>query len=485
MKRSIISILILFAFLNIWQACIDDESTGAIRELSKIDIKASQDTFYVDFGEDVTIRADVTQSGDGEMTYEWGWGTVNGYGVIKDSLKIISNEPVLHYNFKKLGQFKVRLRVTNEDGSSFYFFELYVRAAFQEGLLVLSEDENHLGRSSFLRVKEPNEIVMGNEEFVLHAFEKVNPEIALHHPKDVSWVNYDAMILLTDGGKSIHRYDRVSFDYLNTIQVDENEPGLVLEKFCLSNPPYGFAQSLAWEQNGYTRIVDFDMHIVQADTKFSPEERYDKIYFQGKTNHAIYINYEESYMNNSLAGNLGMRFTSGDYFKDRYIVNVMIDEGRRLHVITTDPQDPQKVTRTLFTNMEAMVGWFQYAGAFLNPKDTTYRASKPLTLKREMDIMTNNTYNVAFYSEGNALYQWIYKGIKLPESPLLTVDGEITCMCVSPDDEYLYLGIWNPSAQEDLKGSVYILEMKSNKIVRQYRGVADKPLKIMYKPAKD
>ena len=83
--------------------------------------------------------------------------------------------------------------------------------------------------------------------------------------------------------------------------------------------------------------------------------------------------------------------------------------------------------------------------------------------------------------KGNKLYEWIYKGFTLPETPLMTLDGEITCMQLSSDEKYVYLGIWNPGAEEELKGSIYILEMDTKKIVREYRGVADKPLKIFYK----
>lgn len=183
MKRSITYILILLAFLGLGQSCIDDDSVGMVRDLSIINIQTVQDTFYVNFGEESTLPVTVTQTGSGNLTYEWGWGDVDSQGTIKDSLKVISTEPVLHYTFRKLGQFKVRLRVTNEDGSSFYYFELYVRSPFQEGILVLSEDENKLGRTSFLRVKHPDEVVTGDEEFNLHAFEGVNPEIVLNDPR--------------------------------------------------------------------------------------------------------------------------------------------------------------------------------------------------------------------------------------------------------------------------------------------------------------
>ena len=480
MKKIILYLLASLVCLGICQSCIDDESVGVVRELSLIGIEAGRDTLYMDFGMDSKIEVAVTQTGKGNMTYEWAWGTANEIGDVKDSLEIISTDPVLHYSFRKLGQFKLRLRVTNEDGSSFRYFQLFVRTPFQEGLLVLSKDENNVGRTSFLRTKSPQDIVTGDEKFTLRACEEVNQEIVLNDPRDITWYN-NWLFLLSDGGKVIHRYDKVTFDYLNSIQVDQEYPGTRLQTLILvENSPV--STSLAWGTDRGTWLVDYGMGLVTPDTKYSLSgETYDKIYFQGIKN-ALFVNFEKSYINHALSGTFpSSRFTSDDVFKNQHIVNLMADEGNRLHVITTDPNNPLAVTITYFDDMTARQGWLNYQGAFVNPKRESYQASQPITLTRDAVMVTNNTYYVTYYAKGNELYEWIYKGLTLPETPLMTLDGEITCMQLSSDEKYVYLGIWNPGAEEELKGSVYILEMDTKKIVREYRGVADKPLKIFYK----
>ena len=479
MKRIVLYILTSLACLGIWQSCIDDESVGVIRELSLIHIEAAQDTFYVDFGLDSKIEASITQSGEGNMTYEWSWGAVNDAGKIVDSLQVISKDPVLHYAFRKLGQFKVRLRVTNEDGSGFYYFHLFVRTPFQEGLLVLSENENHVGRTSFLRTKGPQDVVTGEEEFMLNACEEVNPEIVLNHPRDVSWYK-QKLLVISDGGKVIHEYDKVTFDYLNSIRVDQEYSEASLRAFVLveNSPVY---KSLAWGGDKKIWSIDYELGLVTPNTGSFTEEKYDKVYFQGGRN-ALFVNFEESYLNHVFSVSFpNQRFSSDEIFKGQYIVNFMADEGNRLHVITTDPENPLSVTITYFDDMTARAGLFNYKGAFQNPKTSSYLATQPITLTRETVMLTNNTYYLTFYAEGNKLYEWIYKGFTLPETPLMTLDGEITCMQLSSDEKYVYLGIWNPGAEEELKGIIYILEMDTKKIVREYRGVADKPLKIFYK----
>ena len=484
MKKLVVIMILLSVFPGVWQACIDDESVGYVRELSIINIESEEDMFYANFGEELTIEADISQTGEGNISYEWAWGELGSDGSVRDSLRVISTEPVLHYAFRKLGQFKVRLKATNEDGSSFCYFVVYVRAAYEKGLLVLSKDEKNLGRTSFLRVKEPGEIVTGNEEeFVLHACEGVNPGIELDDPRDIMITggSNSAMMILSDGGSVIYRYDKKSFEYLNSILVDKDIPGLRLEKICGNNS----GASYGWGQDGYTWVIDYLMGIVMPDDSFSPEEKFDKLYYHANGNNVFFVNFEESYINHA-KGNMwpSSRFTSEDHFKGRYIVNLMGDVSDQLNEITTDSQDAQSVTITTYTTLNGSGGlpWAPvWTGGFRNPKDTTYHADKPLTLTRETEMLTNGDFRVTLYTRGNELYQWIYSGKTLPDTPLLALDGEITCMALSPNKKHVYLGIWNPSAKEELKGSIYILDMKTSQIVKQYRGVADKPMKIMYK----
>ena len=485
MKRSIVIIILLFVFPGVWQSCIDDDSVGFVRELSMVNIESKDSVYYTNFGEEFVIEPTVSQTREGgEIKYEWGYTGVRSNGGLKDSLRLISTEPVLHHAFRELGHFRIRLRATNEDGSSFAYYDVYVRTAFEQGLLVLSKDENNLGRTSFLRVKEPGEIVDGTEEtFILHALEGVNPEIKLNDPQDITWGTY--MMILTEGGKVIYRYDKMSFDYLNSLPIDGEIPGLRLKKFCATNPPAGGGVSLGWGMNGDTWVIDYNMGIVTPDGSFSPGENFDKLYFHESGNNVLFVNFEKSYINHA-SGYMwpSSRFSSGDHFKEKNIVNLVGDDADQLSVVTTDLLDTQLVTVTSYTTMNGYGGfpWApQFTGAFMNPKDTTYRANGPLTLTRETEMLTNKAYRVTFYTRGNELYQWIYSGLKLPDTPLLTLDGEITCMTLSPDNNHLYLGIWNPSAREELKGSIYIMDMNTSKIVKEYRGVADKPMKIMYK----
>ena len=106
-----------------------------------------------------------------------------------DSLRFISGEKVFEHEFSRAGVFKIRLRVENQYGSSFKYFTANIRAPFERGLLILSNDEEDNGRLSFVRLKEENELLdKENTDFNSNAFGQANPEIILRGARDVIFV---------------------------------------------------------------------------------------------------------------------------------------------------------------------------------------------------------------------------------------------------------------------------------------------------------
>lgn len=489
MKKIMINTGILLMALVLWQSCIKDETIGVIRELSEITIQSQQDTFYVDFGDELNIPLQVSQTGELDLNYEWRAGWIkNSYGQI-DSLGFVSRDPELNYSFRKMGEYKLRLRAYNDDGSTFYNFVVYVRAAFQEGLMVLSQDENQIGRTSFLRVKGPEEIVTGNEEFNIHAFEKVNPDLTLKGNIDMTILG-NKVYLLSGDEHEMYELENESLNCLNIIRWKEMYPDLMVKKFlCTDNAALG---SILWDDKG--RVWDFNSEIqmIFPDNLF-PEKAYDRIYFcnDGGGSHFFLINTQDATMEHGFYNDFPpVTFSSEDYFKGKNIVNCVGDAEYKLNVITTDQNDSRKVTITRFSPMNSFQGIYwppffypTFLGAFLDPVDYSYEATSPLALDKNAIMQVNKKEEAVFFTKGNELYRWVYTGStpKIPEFSFLPpFDGEITCLASSPDDASLYLGIWNPDAEEELKGSVYILDIKT-KAIRKYRGVADKPLKIMYK----
>ena len=212
----------------LFHACIDDDSTLPVKAISEISIQAPSDTINLDFGFELVYEPEIEQTmEDMELSYEWSY---HGYtktsigGIVKDSLKFLSNERVLRYAFKKLGEYQLRLKVTNEHGSTFKYFTLFVKAAFDQGIFVLSSDEDKKGRVSFMRPLSREEIEAGKEEsFYTSAFVSVNPGYALNDPTDAEKIGPDIFIA-SRGDKLIYRMNAQTFELYNVTDFKTDFP---------------------------------------------------------------------------------------------------------------------------------------------------------------------------------------------------------------------------------------------------------------------
>ena len=95
----------------------------------------------------------------------------------------------------------------------------------------------------------------------------------------------------------------------------------------------------------------------------------------------------------------------------------------------------------------------------------------------------NDPSSCLFFGNQNMVYKWTYNQSEIPSKAFITLpDGEIIkCMNQSADHKQLYVGTYN-SSRSDLKGSLYIYDSDTGKAIgKPYEGVADEPVKVMYK----
>ena len=109
-------------------------------------------------------------------------------------------------------------------------------------------------------------------------------------------------------------------------------------------------------------------------------------------------------------------------------------------------------------------------------------------LTSESPYVSNTKYQCLFYDSGNKIYRWYYNtATSFPTEPWRTLDelegAEITSLAVSPDNQQLYVGVYQLS-ESGLNGSFYLLNCDTGKNEGDspYLNVAYKPLKVVYKP---
>lgn len=484
-------IFIIFGMLLLCHACIEDESTLPDKPISEITISADFDTLSIDFGMELVYEPQIEQTGDLDLTYEWSYSQIDKKGN-RDSLRFLSNERVLRHQFKKLGNYDLRLKVSNEHGSAFKKYALRVRA-YDEGIFVLSKDDAGKGRVSFMRSLSREELEEGMEEtFNTDVFSSVNPGYALNDPVDVKKIDSD-IFLLSRGDNLVYRIDGQTFEMYNTTDFKEEYPGT--QPSAIVSMDRSITAYLVWSKEGNCVKVDYQSDVAfKSDWSWGPTDKmYDRV-LKVKKNmrcYSFFLNYEDSRMYYTHGyptyGSISYEYTA--WFPKEELINIYMDNDFNVYLITCSKENPNQIYHRMFGfdndwNNKRQLDRASYM-------DQKYTVAEPITLTRESQVQYNSIYGYIFYTNKDKMYRWKndwYYYQPIPQTPVITLEGkEITCFEFSPDEKQLYLGVYDPSLP-DLKGCVYVYdadkldpETRELTLLKKYEGVADRPIKVFWK----
>lgn len=126
----------------------------------------------------------------------------------------ISSSPTLDYAFDKAGNYVLRLRIDNGESIGFHYYDLRVQAGFDEGFLILCNDDEGAGSLAFVKKRSPQEEAEGAQE-IWDNLLTINPEYDFRSLRDVyvfSSPGYASGILISSGDDegSIYRLDPVT-----------------------------------------------------------------------------------------------------------------------------------------------------------------------------------------------------------------------------------------------------------------------------------
>lgn len=477
MNRMTKYLLILSFVLAGMSACNDDNSKDAHIQLSHITIQSERDTFYCDYGSVQEIQPEVSQDmNEKELHYEWRARYIPAEGEEKpnpDSLRYISTEPVLEYTFPQLGEFQVRLRVSNGDVSEMHNYSVFVQTGFNEGLFVLSADEQKKGRTSFLRAQSEDDLATGTGyEFKLHAFEAINPEFLFNDPTDVVKAGQRLAISCRED-QVIYILNNKTFDLLSRVDLKSDLPWMHPVKIGEYNRTN---ELVVLSERGDCGRFNLQYAFAYEDNIFPETSVYDR-YCSNKKGVYCFVDNENSRIDyvRMLA-----KVNSGDIFKGYRINNAFISHSSELWTIATN-QKSGDVKISKYPEPSSI-----FSGPFMQ-EPITLESTSIATLTEKAQMLDNSLFSLCFYTNGSNLYQWkMMSGteiVPLPEESVYTAEGEITCIASSTNEKYLYLGVWNPAAETELKGSVQVYDVENHRVVKEYPGIADKPIKIIYKSA--
>lgn len=487
---------LLFLVLTVMVSCIHDDTTGYIREISEITISGirgeafaeGEDVAYVNLLVPTKMEAEVEQSMEEyELFYEWKAGKIterkSDGTIVYDSLGMISEERVLEHAFEHVGEYLLRLRVYNEFGSSFYYVTVQVRAGMEEGLLILSENEDR-GRVSFVATKGADELLsLSSEDVDTDVWSRLNDDYDLQTPRDVLAIEEGNVYLISETQQCLYELDNSTLEVLwkmdLTLMTPEIKPVTIAR--------HGQGSDLrVLSADGTCVLCQIEYDGLTKDDMGNDTEYEKMIPFRYELMAGWGIYNNTSFLIDNENGGItmsGTNYKSGNELANQRIINCNMSKNNQLYVVSVANDNPSRVKVTYYGVFSL---WF---GCFSSPVSYEYDlSSSSLTLTPETDLLLNGLYNVFYYCQGNKIYRWRYSQ---PNSPLPTADdsenactvpsGEVTCMAQSADGKYLYVGVWDESASSALKGSVYIYNADTWEIENQFTGIADKPVKIIYK----
>ncbi|MEY8591087.1 PKD domain-containing protein [Butyricimonas hominis] len=511
MKKIYIRLLLwLFVVSAGMVSCIHDDTTGFVNEIPELSIvkvkgegvNEEGKKAYAEFMMPVHFEAEVNHS-ENEVVYEWKVGYVNEWKdgkPVMDSLYLVSEKPVLEHSFNRVGEFLVRLRVSDGFSSAFYYMMVEIKAGMERGLLVLSSDDAGKGRLSFCSVLEDaNELLKAKkEDFDWEVWSRINPDYELVDALDMSLMDFgkykNSVFVISKFNRCVYELEPNTLLVLRKIDLTLLVSELNIQPVALSPCR---DELVVLSENGIVVGSQLTSNGLMSDAwgaKMKGTKMYQAVIWNDndKVTQSMPVVAEDEKLvcYTNLLGKASL--DSGTDFEGRRIVNFLIvgntNLKKSLLVVSQSKNDPGKVWVTNYVsgiealwNMEVIFG---HESGEEKWSDKSYELSAPLTLTEESDMLYNTKYsNSIFYNSGNSIYRWRH-GSDISEVELVTtVPGEITCMAQSPDEEYLYVGTYDPAAT-GLKGSVYIYKTENLQLVNSFVGVADKPLKLFYKDTK-
>ena len=481
MKRIYHIILVILFLLS---SCYDDSSSLPWDKIAEIQVTSNvKDTINLYLGDNISIQNQYSYEGD-DITWQWSIGKYAENPVddkITTVFKEISTEADLEYKTTELGHYFLRLVTSNKYGSDIKYYHVFVNSEFEEGYLILGRREDGKGSLAFMKTLTPEEIEQGLQpEFRQNLFAYTNGGDELGEgPLDCDKV-YDKLYILCGEARKVYQLDAKSFQLIHEFDYTMYGSDLIPQDLISYDSRYCSEIYSTSSKGGVAKIqvadleifpyTDLPQHVKFTRTYDRPNYRASKVIaFIDDVNSKVYA---DGF--NATDFSFGY-FPCYDYFDGREIIQVFYDEDGNLivYAINNGKYYLTKIGSNL-TSFETM------ALDVIYEKECTANVT---LFNRNSVFEVNDPNSCLFFGNQNLVYKWAYNQSEIPSDPFITLpDGEvIKCMNQSADQKQLYIATYN-SQRAGLKGSLYIYHSDTGKTIGMpYEGVADEPVKVMYK----
>ena len=461
--------------------------------LSDLEITANE---LVQVKQSAELHMDIDVKSDLDVTYEWSYGPVAQTGFPNMSTStVIGNTRTLDYSFTKPGEYVLRLKADNGEKIVFKYFRLQVQTGYDEGILILNNDDAGNGQLTFIKQRTEEEIANNEQEIWDDVFTEVNPDFSITNGSGLflsryvkSSVLYSSLLIgCLDEQGTIYKLNPQTLELYTTSKMSQEYPG--------SKPQYFVGE--------YSGSADYYCFVFSPNGGFYRYDMYADIPQERTESVVPFTHCYEGYYATSKK-----RYPF--LYSDKQIITVSsslktynVPDGKEilnmayirtsttmLNVILRSTENPREISTVNMSSTLSSV-----------TNGASWTATEDVAMDKNSIMLTTDANQYAYYNYNNKIYRWdvtnrsnvnfSLPGVndyqKYNGTSIIPEGEEICSMCtkLSPytgdSDTWLIVATYNPNRAGDKKGSVYVFDLTDNSLVKKYEGVCYKPVQVLYK----
>lgn len=494
-KKTIYALSLSTLLMAGFASCVSDDSSYAddslVTELSIAGNSEEMPVINVNLGERCTISPNIKYSADkSNLKYVWSVGDYTSGS--KGTLEEVSTDANLDYMFTKGGAYYVHLTVTDGNVGLVQEYQVNVNRTFENGYVLVSNDENNNGNLAFVKIMSAEEQAAGTPQVYLeHCLSLMNEGLDDGHlinavTSTVTWPKTITRLLVSTESAA-YFLDPNSFTVISEIDYKDAVSNFKASNFY-PDSTYPCAYDASKKQFVHldlTYMFSFEYSNYLGLT-FDQLIKYPYSMWGGVYYNAYAITYPSTLA--LYDANYGLYFYANEgAFGDGKIITAFPDHtfnwntyGYNHYILTQSNSDGK-----LYLN-EASIDYYSSPQCTKIDKTTEIKTNgNPALPAQGAEVCSSANYQRFYYYEDNAVYVLLFDGASstMPEKSEYAIkfpDNEkVTYMTTNDSDKELYVATYNSTTK---RGSLYIYNLGDVKLENQnsiqpkssHKNVADK-----------
>lgn len=495
MNTKILKYYFIAAAIVVAAACNMHGGDVELMPLEPINLTTVSDTINVNIGEKLIYKGIIVKSSL-ETTCEWAYGPVPKDNTIDDHVfskkTVISDKLTIDYAFPKVGTYLLRLRLDNGESVVYKYFTLNVNAGYDEGVLVLHNDETGNGALSFIKLLTQEEQNQGAKEFyedIFYAEGRTLRKGTDMYISDniVKKISYAGLIISTaDEDGTLYHFEPKTMEVYAVNKLSEYGTHCIEFGGEYATASGGFANYLMTADR---RIFRYDMQLgyLQEMVEFKGKGKFLRnlpILTRASNNKASTISpfmFSKDTICVRISASAGVTSYTMPGFNVINMSAKRTASDNAVHAIFRNISDPSSYS-IMSTRATSSAGktW----------KKVSSFKQEDLKMNSESKFVSTTESSDVYYTFNNAIYRWglssapaTVPAINLPagEEIKSVATNFLGKKSITSGEDLLYVATYNPSRTSEKKGSLYVYRFSDNSLVKSYEGMFNEPVRVLYK----